>query len=548
MFDSRSAAASPSVSSGAPAPVRDLVAELEPLQRELNVAVWDASVSGSEADSLRRKELDGRIRALLSNPARRQAVQAARAALERGDAVADRELQVLDLLLAAHQMRPEVIARLVELEAGLDRSFNNFRAELDGRRVTDNELRRVLRESTNVDERRRAWEASKQIALEAEGPLLELVRLRNETAREQGYRDFYAMSLELDELDEGELFGLLDEAEAGTRERFRRYRDALDQRLAGRFGIAAADVRPWHLSDPFFQEAPQLGADLDAPFAGRDPVEIARRSFGAIGLELGDLVERADLYEKPGKSQHAFCLSVDRGPDVRVLCNLKPNEFWMSVLLHELGHALYDLKVDMGLPWLLRAPAHVLTTEATAILFERMTRNGAWLERFADMSAADARRTGRDLARATREQMLVMTRWCLVMCHMERAVYRDPEQDLDTLWWDLVERFQFVRRPEGRSRPDWASKIHFSVAPVYYHNYLLGHMLATQLEATLLARVAGRAGEPWDLVLGDPGSGRLLSERLFAPGRLRAWREAVHHATGKPFSAAAFVAEVCREE
>ena len=49
---------------------------------------------------------------------------------------------------------------------------------------------------------------------------------------------------------------------------------------------------------------------------------------------------------------------------------------------------------------------------------------------------------------------------------MERALYRDPEQDLNALWWDLVERLQCVARPERRDAPDWASKIHFSVAPV----------------------------------------------------------------------------------
>ena len=50
-------------------------------------------------------------------------------------------------------------------------------------------------------------------------------------------------------------------------------------------------------------------------------------------------------------------------------------------------------------------------------------------------------------------------RLAMVMTHFERALYQDPEQDLNTLWWDLVEEFQGVRRPEGRHAPDWASKI-----------------------------------------------------------------------------------------
>ena len=68
------------------------------------------------------------------------------------------------------------------------------------------------------------------------------------------------------------------------------------------------------------------------------------------------------------------------------------------------------------------------------------------------------------------------------MVHFERALYRDRESDLNELWWRLVERFQGVSRPEGRDAPDWAAKVHFGVAPVYYQNYLLGEVLAAQLE------------------------------------------------------------------
>ena len=54
---------------------------------------------------------------------------------------------------------------------------------------------------------------------------------------------------------------------------------------------------------------------------------------------------------------------MDNRQDIRVLCNLRPTERWMSTMLHEFGHAVYDQSVDPALPFLLRAPAHTLTTE-----------------------------------------------------------------------------------------------------------------------------------------------------------------------------------------
>ena len=80
-----------------------------------------------------------------------------------------------------------------------------------------------------------------------------------------------------------------------------------------------------------------------------------------------------------GKSQHAFCIDIDREGDVRVLCNVEPSERWMETMLHEFGHAMYDRECDRALPWLVRGAAHSLTTEGIAMLFGRLTRDPVWL-------------------------------------------------------------------------------------------------------------------------------------------------------------------------
>ena len=49
---------------------------------------------------------------------------------------------------------------------------------------------------------------------------------------------------------------------------------------------------------------------------------------------------------------------------------------------------------------------------------------------------------------------------------------------------DLAEKYQEVKRPEGRNEPDFAAKIHIVTTPVYYHNYMLGEMFASQVSKT----------------------------------------------------------------
>ena len=176
------------------------------------------------------------------------------------------------------------------------------------------------------------------------------------------------------------------------------------------------------------------------------------------------MLARSDLYEKPGKSPHAFCTDIDREGDVRVLANVVPTEYWMGTMLHELGHAVYSSKnIPRGVPYALRTESHILATEGVAMLFEKFSKDADWLRamgvRLEDPEAFDA--TG---AQMRRDKLLIFSRWCQVMLRFEKAMYADPDRDLETLWWDLVEEYQGLRRPEGRHAPDYASKIHV-VAP-----------------------------------------------------------------------------------
>ena len=41
-----------------------------------------------------------------------------------------------------------------------------------------------------------------------------------------------------------------------------------------------------------------------------------------------------------------------------------------------------------------------------------------------------------------RDKLLIFSRWCQVMLRFEKAIYADPDQDLNELWWDLVEKYQ----------------------------------------------------------------------------------------------------------
>lgn len=510
--------------------VEQHVAQVRPMQTQCNHAQWNLYTTGEKAYEEESARLEAALRKLYANPTEYGMVRGAHEGGFLHDPLLARQGRLLCHAYLANQMPPADIDRIVALEKEIESEFNNYRARLGDEEFSDNQIKDILRDSTDEPRRRAAWEGAKQIGARVAERVLRLVHLRNDSARRLGYRDFYAMHLELQDLDEDRLFVLLDDLAARTDGVWKEFKAGLDATLGERLGADPDALQPWHYSDPFFQELPHVGDfSLDPFFAEKRLEDLTTRFYDAIGLDIRDILARSDLYEKPGKSQHAFCFDLDHAGDVRVLCNLASDEYWMSTMLHEFGHAVYDKYVDPTLPYLLREPAHILFTEAVAMFMGRLVKNARWLARYAEVPEEAARQAQAALDAQTRQQLLVFVRWGLVVVHFERAMYADPDRDLNALWWHLVERFQGVRPPEGRNAPDWAAKIHLSTAPVYYQNYVLGEMVASQMLHHLESKVLTGGGE----LVADRRVGQWFVEQIFRPGSRAHWEEILAEATGE---------------
>jgi peptidyl-dipeptidase A len=494
-----------------------------------NLAMWKAATTGSE-DAIRESaEARAAIRRAYSDREQFERVRGLLASGDVADPLLARQLVLLNHYYTANQLPEETIQDLSFREAELESIFYNFRAHWGGQTLSNNELRELLERETDSAKRRGIWEAAKQIGQHVRPKLLELVRRRNEAARSLGFANFYSMELALQEIDEEELFELLDDFRYRSDSAFRDLRERMDAGFAGRFGLPVEELRPWHWDDFFSQEAPGSAVlDLDPLFAGIDQESFVRAYFDRLRLPVDEILRNSDLYEREGKDQNAFCIDIDREGDVRVLANLRPDERWMRILLHELGHAVYDRYIPRTVPFLLRTPAHTMSTEAIAMFFGRLTRDPEWLRAHVAKDLETAAEAV--VNEQQRLSMLVAARWILVMVYFERKMYRDPDRpDLNRCWWDLVERFQLIRRPDDRDEPDWATKIHLSLSAVYYHNYLLGELMASQITAAMRNEAT-----PTEL-------GEWLRERIFDRGATLHWNELLREATGEPLSARHFV-------
>jgi peptidyl-dipeptidase A len=518
--------------------------KLRPLEVEASIAWWDANTSGKDEDFARKEKTQNKIdEALADRAAFAEVKKLKEASKEIDDAVVRRAIAVLYLTYLEKQVDPELLKKMVAKANAVEQAFNKYRATVDNKEMTDSEVRKVLKESKDSARRQAVWEASKAVGKVVESDLKELVKLRNEAAKALGYKNYHALQLYLNEQDGEQLIKLFDELDELTRAPFRAAKEEMDARLAANAGVKVEELMPWHYHDPFFQETPAVfKADVDEPFKKADLVALCRDFYKGIDLPIDRVIERSDLKERKGKSPHAFCTDIDREGDVRVLANVVENNYWMSTLLHEFGHSVYSTNnndIPQSLPYVLRLESHILTTEGVAMMFERLSKRRGWLEKMG-VAMADPDGFADAGARTLRFQLLIFSRWCQVMLRFEKGMYENPDQDLSDLWWGLVEKYQMVRRPLGRKAPDYASKIHIVSAPVYYHNYMMGELFASQVHHAIAREVYKDADPNTVIYVGNKAVGDFMRKKVFAPGRTLSWNELTKHATGETLNPKAF--------
>lgn len=518
--------------------IKNFETKVIPLTKEANLAYFNATISGKTEDYQKASDLEVQKSKIYSNKEDFKILKKTKDSNEITDPILKRELEVLYDSYLSNQTDEKKLEEMIKLQSEIENKFSGFRAEAEGKKLSDNQVEDLLKNSTDNNELKNTWLASKKIAYTVSADIIKLVKMRNEWAKEIGFNNYQKMSLKLSEQDPDDIEKLFDELDNLTRDAFVKVKKEMDDFLAKRLDIKPQELMPWHYQNRYFQEAPKIyKVDLDDYYKGKDIVALTKTYFAGLGLQMDDLIEKSDLFEKEGKYQHAYCTDIDKEGDIRVVCNVKPNNSWMGTMLHEYGHAIYDKFIDRELPWLLRDPAHTFTTEAIAMMFGRFSTNAYWMKDMIGITEAEQDEIAEASFKSLRLEQLVFSRWVQVVYRFEKSMYTNPDQDLNKLWWDLVEKYQMIKRPEGRNEPDWASKIHIASYPCYYHNYMLGELLASQLYYNINEKVLKVPYSNKPSFTNKKKVGEYLKANIFIPGGRYFWNEMIERATGEKLTA-----------
>lgn len=509
------------------------------LSKETSLAYFDATISGKEEDYKKSADLQIKLSKLYCDKKDFAQLKKIKDSNQIKDEILKRELDLLYTAYLSNQGDKKLNEKMINLGSQIEKKFSTYRSELDNKKYTDNEIEEILKTSSDSKQLETAWLASKKIGNVVSGDVIALVKMRNEYARQLGFANFHEMSLQLNEQKPAEIEKLFDELDNLTRATFAKVKGEMDEVLAAKYNVPKDALMPWHYQNRYFQEAPKIyNVDLDKYYKDKDIAELTKNYYKSIGLPIDAMVAKSDLYEKEGKYQHAYCTGIDRVSDVRVVCNIKPNANWMETMLHEFGHANYAGKnIDQSLPWQLKTEAHIFTTEAIAEMFGRFASSPAWLHDNVGISKDEQSKIEEESFKSLRLQQLVFSRWVQVVYRFEKSMYSNPDQDLNKLWWDLAEKYQMIKRPENRNEPDWASKIHIASYPCYYHNYLLGELLASQLLNYINKNVLKNADQKNESFTNKKAVGEYLLKNVFQPGAKYRWDEMIKRATGEELTA-----------
>lgn len=449
---------------------------------------------------------------------------------------------------------PEIVRKRVEAEGNQRNALDGFVFKMkDGRggekTVTPNDIDDILRSSKDLDERMRAWEASKTSGVALKEGLVALRALRNGVARELGYKSFFDLQVADYGMTSKEMMQLIDRTLEDIRPLYVELQAWARRELAKRYKQNEPSRIPAHwLTNRWAQEWPGLvsGVDLDPLFKNTAPEDIIKKAeafYISMGFEkLPDAFwKRSDLYALPAgsarkKNTHASAWHIDLRDDVRSLMSVKNDFEWFTTAHHELGHIYYYRSYSRpGVPPVLRQGANRAYHEGIGELIALAASQQSYLKETGILGAGEKMDEIQWLLNDALKSVVFLPFSAGVMTHFEHDLYEEnlPANEFNKRWWTYVNKYQGVDPPSPRGEEfcDAATKTHINDDPAQYYDYALATILKFQLHRHIAKNIIkGNLRDVSYYKRKDVGD---FLKKILEPGASRDWREVLREATGE---------------
>jgi peptidyl-dipeptidase A len=528
-----------------------------------NQASWNSNTKIVEGDETNAKAENAALEKLTAFTGSKENIERATALLKQQDKLTPLQVKQLKTILYQAAEYPEIAKDLVKeriaAETAQTAKLYGFDFKIDGKSVTPNQIDDILRTSNDPAERRKAWEASKEVGKVLKDGLANLQRLRNATVRPLGYSSFINYQISDYGLSGPEMLELLDKFNRELRPLYRELHTYARYELAKRYNQPVPDQLPadW-LPNRWAQDWSAMvqveGMNVDdalKPKTADWVVRQAEQFYVSLGFPPlpKSFYEKSSLYPLPAdapykKNTHASAWHLDRQADIRSLMSVEPNAEWYEAAHHELGHIYYYVSYTTPqVPPLLREGANRAYHEAIGTLIGLAATQRPFLEgRGLAPKGARVDET-QALLREALNYVAYMPFATGTMTRFEYDLYENnlPKDQYNKRWWELALKYQGVvpPGPRGEEFCDACTKTHINDDAAQYYDYAIANVILFQLHDHIARKILKQDPHATNYY-GSRAVGDFL-RKIMSPGSSRDWREVLRETTGEDLSAKAML-------
>ncbi|RMG82550.1 MAG: peptidase [Bacteroidetes bacterium] len=486
-------------------------------------------------------------------------IETAKKYLTQKNALTPLQVKQLEAILYKAGGSPEtagnVIIERIKAETEQTEKLFGFDYQLDGKSVTTNEIDEKLRSETNLSERQKVWECSKEVGKELKDGLEKLRDLRNKSVQALGYHDFFEYQVSEYGLSTEEMSNLLQQMIRDIWPLYRELHTWARYELAKKYNAEVPDYLPAHwLPNRWGQDWSAMvqveGVNLDEAleYRGREwIIQTGEEFYKSLGFsELPKTFwERSSLYPLPPhvkykKNNHASAWHIDLDKDVRSLMSIEPNTEWWETALHELGHIYYFLEYsNPDVPIVLREGANRGFHEAMGSLMGLAAMQKPFLEELG-LLMTDTQTDEMQMMLKEALNYVVLIPWGAgVMTEFEKSLYAEnlPKDEFNKKWWELKKKYQGIVPPSERGEEfcDAASKTHINNDPAQYYDYAISNILLFQFHDYIAKNILHQNPHATNYY-NEPKIGDFL-KNIMKVGATKHWQQVLEENLGTGMSA-----------
>jgi len=525
-------------------------------------AQWNANIEIREGDTLNSYKAQKADEAMAAFTGSKSNIEQAKKYLKAPGLTA-RQKKQLELILYAAANNPQtitdVVQRRIKAENEQTRKLYGFQYKIGNQKVSTNDIDEILKKEVDLDKRKIAWEASKEVGKSLKSGLVALRDLRNTTVRALGYDDYFTYQVSDYNMESTEMMQTMDRLMQELYPLYRELHTWMRYEMAAKYNAAVPDYLPAHwLPNRWGQDwsaaVTVQGINLDSVLGTKSPewiVKEGEKLYTSIGFPPlpSSFWTMSSLYPYPAdsnvkKNNHASAWHMNLGNDVRSLMSIEPNSEWFETANHELGHIYYYITyTNKDVPPLLRGGANRAYHEAIGTMMGLAAMQKPYLVNRGLISADTKSDEVQALLKEALNSVVFMFFSCGTMSNFEKALYVD---DLDSSrfnekWWQLAKKYQGIipPSPRGEEFADAATKTHINDDPAQYYDYALSYVILYQLHnhiaKTILKQDPRATNYFGNIAIGD------FLKKIMYPGASKDWRVVLKESTGEDLNANAML-------